>query len=262
MTTESMDPSPNPVAFADIPGARTCFGWGTAAWSMAGHLQVEDDWWVALSGTPHVDYNLALLHGPTSPEVAPQLIAEVTEAKVPSLIMLAGAGLGATGPLRDAGWVCTGAMPFMARTGGPALDDPAVRRITGDELPEARALAAAAFGVPVEVGEIVYADGVVDREDCRIWGLFEDGVLKCCSHGIWVQGRYSVGWALATAPDQQRSGYGRRLLRASIYHRLYGGGPPVALLTATPVSERLYHEEGYVTLEYWQLWSRARWVLP
>jgi len=254
--------SPNPVAYADIPDARTCFGRGTEAWSAGGRLQVEEDWWVALSGTPHVDYNLALLHGPTSPDVAPGLIDEISSAKIPSLIMLAGAGLGGVGALRDAGWVCTGAMPFMARAGGPAFNDPAVRRLQAHELPDARALAAAAFGVPTEVGMIVYADDTVERDDCRIWGLFEDGELKCCSHGMWVENRYSVGWALATAPENQRSGYGRRLLRASVHDRMHGGGPPVALLTATPVAERLYHEENYVTLEYWQVWSRARWVLP
>jgi hypothetical protein len=256
-----MDPSPNPVPYGDLADARRCFGRGTEAWSSAGRLQVEDDWWIAHSGTPHVDYNLALLHGPTSVEVAPGLVDEVTRAKVPSLIILAGMGLAAAEPLRDAGWVCTGAMPFMARTGGPAVDDPAVRRIRAHELPAARALAAAAFGVPEEVGAIVYADDAVEREDCRIWGLFEDGDLKCCSHGMWVEGRYSVGWALATAPGNQRSGYGRRLLRASIHDRLHGGGPPVALLTATPVAERLYVQEGYTTLEYWQVWSRPRWVL-
>ena len=138
----------------------------------------------------------------------------------------------------------------MARIGGPAVDDPDVRRLAADDLPAARALAAAAFGVPEEVGAIVFADG------------FQDGVLRSFSFTQWVQGRYSVGWALSTAPDRQRSGYGRRLLRASTHHRIHGGGPPVALLMATPVAERLYREERYVTLEYWQIWSRARWVLP
>jgi len=257
-----MEPAPSPVGYADIADARTCYGRSTSAWSSSVRLQVEDDWWVALSGTPHVDYNLVLLHGPASPGAAPRLVEEVTAARLPSLIMLAGAGLAAAEALRDAGWVCTGALPFMARIGGPAVDDPDVRRLTADDLPAARALAAAAFGVPEEVGAIVFADGAQDRQDCRLFGLFEDGVLRSCSFTQWVQGRYSVGWALSTAPDRQRSGYGRRLLRASTYHRIHGGGPPVALLMATPVAERLYREERYVTLEYWQIWSRARWVLP
>ena len=235
-----MEPAPSPVGYADIADARTCYGWSTSAWSASGRLQVEDDWWVALSGTLHVDYNLALLHGPTSPGVTPGLIQEVTAARVPSLIMLAGAGLAAAEALRDAGWVCTGALPFMARIGGPAVDDPDVRQLVS----------------------ALDVEGPEAREDCRLFGLFEDGVLRSCSFTQWVEGRYSVGWALSTAPDQQRSGYGRRLLRASTHHRIHGGGPPVALLMATPVAERLYREERYVTLEYWQIWSRARWVLP
>ena len=251
-----------PVTAAALADARRCFGLGTEAWSSAGRLQVEDDWWIALSGTPHVAYNLALLHGPGSLEVAPRLIEEIHEAHVPSLIMLASVGLGAVGPLRDAGWMCTSAMPFMAKLTGPECDDPAVRRIAPDELPAARALAADAFGVPEEVGAIVYGDSAVGREDALVLGLFEDGELKCCSYGQWVAGRYSVGWALATAPGNQRSGYGRRMIRAGAYHRAHCGGPPVAIATATPVAERLYLEEGYATLEYWQGWSRPRWMLP
>jgi hypothetical protein len=79
----SGDPSPNPVACVGLPEVRTCIRRGTEAWSTAGRLQVEEDWWVALSGTPHVAYNLALLHWPTSPDVAPGLIVEISDTKFP-----------------------------------------------------------------------------------------------------------------------------------------------------------------------------------
>jgi hypothetical protein len=52
--------------------------------------------------------------------------------------MLAGASLGGVGALCDAGWVPTGTMPFMARRVGSAFNDPAVRRVQTQELPEAR----------------------------------------------------------------------------------------------------------------------------
>jgi hypothetical protein len=54
------------------------------------------------------------------------------------LTMLAGASLGGVGALCDAGWVPTGTMPFMARRVGSAFNDPAVRRVQTQELPEAR----------------------------------------------------------------------------------------------------------------------------
>ncbi len=50
----------------------------------------------------------------------------------------------------------------------------------------ARQLAAAAFGVPEEVGAIVYADEVATREDCRVWGLFEAGRLVSCVLNVYV----------------------------------------------------------------------------
>jgi GNAT superfamily N-acetyltransferase len=125
----------------------------------------------------------------------------------------------------------------------------------------ARALAAAAFGVPDEVGAIVFDDSAPTRPDTLVYGLTDEGELRCCSLTVWVDGAYSIGWALSTAPQHQRSGYGRRLIRASCHRRITGGGPPVALLTATAAGERLYREEGYVTVEHWQTWSRPRWVL-
>jgi GNAT superfamily N-acetyltransferase len=245
----------------DLALARTCYGRGTAPWSAGGRLEVEDDWWLALSHTPYVDYNLSLLHGPSSGEAVSHVLDAIGRARRPALVMLAGAGLGAADALGEAGWVCTGTQPFMARTAGPAVEDPAARPLRTEELAEARVLAGSAFGVPEEVSAIVYSEEALDRPDTRAWGLFEDGILRCCSLAVWVDGLFNVGWALATAPEHQRSGYGRRLLRASNFYRLHRGGPPVALCTASPAGERLYHEEGYITLEYWQSWSRARWVL-
>ncbi len=252
---------PQSLPADDLRRARTCFGLGTIAWSHAGGLRVEEDWWLALSGTPHVDYNLALLHGPAALDAATHVIDTIGEAGVPAVIMLAGAGLGAVGTLSEAGWVCTGTLPFMERASGPCVDDPAVRLLEPRELADARALVVTAFGVPDEVGAIVYTEEALARPDTLAWGLFEDGALRCCSLSVWVRDAYSVGWALATAPDRQRSGYGRRLMRATNYHRRRLGGPPGALLTASPAGERLYGEEGYATLEHWQVWSRPRWIL-
>ncbi len=249
----------NPIEFAELSSARTCYGRSTIVWAESCRHHVEDDWWIGLSGTPYVDYNLALLHGDRSVEAAPQVLSEIQQAGVPSLIMLAGAGLGASQTLIETGWVCTGTLPFMGKRGGSAEDDPSLRRLAPQELVKARSLAAAAFGVPEEVGAIAYADDRVNLPGCRTWGLFEGDELMSCLLTMNVEG-YSVGWALATAPENQRAGYGRRLVRALAYRRLHKG-PRIGLLMATNAGQRLYRQEGYVTLEHWQIWSRPRWVL-
>ena len=255
------DASPTPIAFADVPAARTGYGEAAGVWGSAGVHEVHDDWWLALSLTPYVDYNLALLHGDSAVGAAPGVVERVTAAGVPAVVMLAGAGLAAAPVLADAGWVCTGALPFMARDRGPAEHHPDVRELRPDELPEARRLAGRAFGVPEEVGAIIFADATLERAGARVWGVFDEGQLRCCSVSQWVDGTWSAGWGLSTDPDHQRSGYGRRLLRASAARRLESG-PPTALLMATPAGRHLYEQEGYVTLEHWQLWSKPRWVLP
>ena len=255
-----MDASPTPIPFADLPEARTAYGRGTAVWAATGRLEVEDDWWLALSGTPYVEYNLALIHGDRGAEVVPTVVDQVAAAGVPALVLLAGGGLAAAEGLREAGWVCTGVMPFMGKDHGPAGEDTCMRPLVQDDLADARHLSAAAFGVPDEVGAIVYAEDALSRRDAHFWGLFEDGVLRCCSVSQYVGDRFSVGWALSTAPEHQRSGFGRRLMRASAARRL-ADGPPVALLAASDAGRHLYEQEGYVTLEHWQIWSRPRWVL-
>jgi GNAT superfamily N-acetyltransferase len=249
----------NPIEFSSLSSARTCYGRSTIVWAGSCRHHVEDDWWIGLSGTPYVDYNLALLHGDRSVDAAPQVLSDIQQAGVPSLIMLAGAGLGASQTLTEAGWVCTGTLPFMGKRGGLAEDDANLRRLAPHELAMARSLAAAAFGVPEEVGAIAYADDRVNLPGYRTWGLFEGDELMCCLLTMNVEG-YSVGWALATAPEHQRAGYGRRLLRALAYRRLHQG-PRVGLLMATNAALRLYRQEGYVALEHWQIWSRPRWVL-
>ncbi len=78
-----MESSPNPIQFADLPAARTSYGLGTAVWSDHYRHHVEPDWWIALSGTKYVDYNLALIHGDRAAEVATQVLDEIRRGKRP-----------------------------------------------------------------------------------------------------------------------------------------------------------------------------------
>jgi GNAT superfamily N-acetyltransferase len=230
-------------------------------WAASGRHCIEDDWWIALSLTPHVDYNMALLHGDGAVDAVPLVLGEVDRADVPAVVMLAGSGLQAAQALRDAGWACTGALPFMGKGHGPTDGDTWFRMLEPGDLVQARHLAGLAFGVPDEVGAVVYADDALGREGARFWGLFEGDTLRCCSVSQYVGNEYSIGWGLSTDPAHQRSGYARRLMRAIAAQHL-AEGPPTALLMATLSGRPLYEQEGYVTLEHWQIWSKPRWVLP
>ena len=256
-----MEPTSIVAPSLGLAEARTAYGRGTAVWSAPGLLHVEEDWWIALSLAPCVDYNMALLHGADGADAVSQVLDEVKSAHVPAVIMLAGAGLQAGNALADAGWVCTGALPFMGQGSVPAHDDPDVRLLAQHDFVQARGLASSAFGAAEAVGATIYSEDALEREGTRFWGLFEEDTLRCCAVSQYIDGRYSVGWGLSTAPENQRAGYGRRLMQAYSARRV-AEGLPVALLMATPEGRHLYEQLGFATLEYWQIWSRRRWVLP
>jgi hypothetical protein len=161
--------SPNPVAFTSLTVARTCYGQSTIVWASLKH-QVEDDWWMGLSGTPYVDFNVALLHGESSLEVVPHVLDEIREAGIPALIMLAGAGLGAGHLLTEAGWKCIDSKPFMAKRGGSAQDDPNVRELEQHELARARHLSADAFSMRTITSasrDATHGDYSIETRSCR-----------------------------------------------------------------------------------------------
>ena len=133
-----------------------------------------------------------------------QVLDEVKSAHVPAVIMLAGAGLQAGNALADAGWVCTGALPFMGQGSVPAHDDPDVRLLAQHDFVQARGLASSAFGAAEAVGATIYSEDALEREGTRFWGLFEEDTLRCCAVSQYIDGRYSVGWGLSTHGDPGR----------------------------------------------------------
>jgi GNAT superfamily N-acetyltransferase len=66
-------------------------------------------------------------------------------------------------------------------------------------------------------------------------------------------------WSMATRPDLQRQGYGRRLLSTALAQAA-SEGVTESLLLATPAGEALFRALGYRVMEHWQQWSRPRWV--
>jgi GNAT superfamily N-acetyltransferase len=243
-----------------IPGWRTTLGASAALWSAGGRLEVEPHRWLAFSGARAVDYNAILCHGPDGAADLARSLEEVRAAKVPAVIMVAGAALGMTNLLAGEGWVCVGAKPLMVMTDVRGDVDPTVRRLRPEELPAAHEMISLAFDVTVQLAEVALPSVAADAPRREAWGLFEGDELRSCVAAVTVDDTLVI-WSMATPPDLQRRGYGRRLL-STILASSRDAGVTTAVLYASPPGEPLYRSIGFRLVEHWQVWSRARWVFP
>lgn len=243
----------------DLDAYRRSFGETTRAW--AKHtFECTDSGWLAFSGMARPDYNLALVHGGNAAEQVGQVIESVSALRKPALVMLAGAGLSGAQALADAGWVSLQAMPFMHRPLGGARPIDGVREITEDDLPACQEVAALAFGVGPELAAAVYTAETLHRPDATAYGLFVDDSLVSCLLSCRA-GNTVTGWALATHPDHRRAGYAARLIAGGKNLEVERNGDSRDLCLASPAGVPLYASLDFVTVEYWQVWSRPRWVL-
>jgi GNAT superfamily N-acetyltransferase len=236
---------------------------GSAArlWSAPGCHEVHDQWWLALSGERNVNYNLACcLSG--DPDVLEQrCLQPVLDQGRPGIIMLGGAGLATAQKLVDAGWVSVGALPLMLLAALPDDASPSagVRALGPGDLAPARELLAECYGLDDQTAAAAIPDRVVGGSDVGAWGLWEDGRLMSVVT-IAVDDSLAVVWSMATRPECQGRGYGRRLL-APVLQEQISRGATGSLLHSSVAGEALYRGLGYTVVEYLQLWSRPRWVL-
>jgi GNAT superfamily N-acetyltransferase len=240
-----------------LPAWRTALGHTARLWSGSGRHEVERDRWLAFSGARTVDLNVALCHSGDSVRNLAYALDAVAAAQVPALILVAGAALAAVNVLTAASWVCVGARPFMVMTDSDGAPDPDARALKPSELPLAQKLVSEAFGLDLSYAEVALPAAAGEGE---AWGLFADGELVSCT-GVSVAGDVGAIWSMATPRAHQRRGYGRRLLSASLAAARRTGAT-TSLLIASSEGEGLYHSAGYRVAEYWQVWSRARWVFP
>ncbi|MBM7417275.1 MULTISPECIES: GNAT family N-acetyltransferase [Nocardiaceae] len=243
----------------EMEALRQSFGQTTRSW--ADHtFESTESGWVAFSGLARPDYNLALVHGGDAAEQVGRVIDSVTALRRPALVMLAGAGLSGAQTLADAGWVSLQAMPFMHRSTGGSRPVDGVREITEDDLPACQEVASLAFGVGPELAAAVYTAETLRRPDAMAFGLFVDDELVSCLLSCRA-GDTVTGWALATHPDHRRAGHAARLIAGGKHVETGLNGPSQDLCLASPAGVPLYASLGFHTTEYWQVWSRPRWVL-
>ncbi len=240
---------------------RRTLGAAGRLWAAPEHHRVADDGWIACSGRLNVNYNVAFCQSSDPAVLLDHCLQPVLELGRPAIIKLAGAGLATAQRLAEVGWVGVGALPLMILTdrSRPDTDGSGVRRLSGQDLPTARELLADTYGLDDASALAAVPDQVVERDDMGAWGLFDGDTLTSCFTGVIEDGLFVV-WSMATRRESQGLGYGRRLLQ-TVLGRQFEDGVSGSLLQSSVVGRKLYRGLGYVDVEYWQLWSRPRWVM-
>jgi hypothetical protein len=239
---------------------RALLGESTRLWAGPEGFRVTESGWIALSGSASVEFNVALCQraseGGSDIE---RTLEDVAAARVPAMVMIAGAALGDAQFLIRAGWICVGSVPIMVLQLTPGEPDPDVRRLELDELPAARGLLEEAFAFTPELAAVALPDTAVSTPGQAVWGLFDGGELVACRAYARAQ-EATVGWSLATPPRLQRRGYATRLGRGALDGEARAGAE-LALAYCSPAGERAARRYGFVERDRWQVWSRPRWSL-
>jgi len=241
---------------------RRTLGAAARLWAGSGRHEVDEDGWLALSGAPNVNYNLACCLSAGPDVLSDRYLQPVLDLGRPGIVMLGGPGLATAQKLVEAGWVSVGALPLMileAAAAGAPPADPGPRPLSLEELPLARQLLADTYGLDDASAVAAVPDRAAEDEDLAVWGLF-DGDQLVASVTIAVEDGLAVVWSMATRPECQGRGYGRRLLEMVLRHH-FDRGATGSLLHSSVAGERLYRGLGYAVVDYLQLWSRPRWVL-
>jgi GNAT superfamily N-acetyltransferase len=244
----------------DLAAARRCIlGEGTALWSSHGEHAVEPGWWKAISGVRGMNLNMFLCHG-VDPELVKRSLDSVP-ARVPAVIALAGPALNGAQDLNDAGWVCIGASAFMVLEHLEDLDfdsDPEVLEAGPADLPAVWDTLCETLRYTPDMARTAIPRDVFEMPGQSVWTLSVDGRI-CSSVATVNVDSALVVWSMATLPSAQHRGYGRRLLSTALA-RAASQGVTQSMLLATPAGVPLYQALGYRVTEYWEQWSRPRWL--
>jgi hypothetical protein len=218
---------------------------------------------MTFSGERIVNFNVAVCHGP-DPEITERALAKVVDTGLPSLIMLAGPALGAARTLCDAGWLPVQGGPMMKLSLGEGRLDESVRRLDMAGLETFRSVVEETYGLPPSAARIALPDTVAvgarhSESAFAAWGLYDGDAMVSGVATSTVADNVCI-WLMATPPGRQRRGHGRHLLMGVLAQCAHEGAQ-TALLIASAAGEALYLSMGFEVVEYWQVWSRARWVI-
>jgi GNAT superfamily N-acetyltransferase len=240
---------------------RHTLGAAARLWASPDHHDVQPEWWLACSGEMNVNYNVACCQSPDNRVLVERCLQPLLDIGKPGIIMLAGPGLATAQQLAEVGWVGVGALPLMILTELSRRDGDATgaRALSQADLPAARELLADTYGLDRASAAAAVPDRAVEDGDMGVWGLFDEGRLVSSFTSV-VEDGLVVVWSMATRVECQGRGYGRRLLEAALSSELEQGAVG-SLLQSSAAGKKLYRSLGYTDVEYWQLWSRPRWVM-
>ncbi|MGA3353070.1 MAG: GNAT family N-acetyltransferase [Acidimicrobiales bacterium] len=241
---------------AELARRRSQMGRSCSSFLACGPGSVGDQgpgYWVALSGAPSPDLNVALFDT-TDPATIERAMRRVEEAGLPTFVMQAGAGLGVDlGPR----WHHVADMAFMAFAldDRPLRADSRVRQARHAERGVFNDLLADAFGLENDVAAVVGRVLEADDGTGQAWLLVEGGVPVSTVLTSIIDDAVCV-WCMATPARYARRGFGRALL-ADVLSRAKASGAAIGLLGATPAGKTLYDATGWTTLEQWRISTNA-----
>jgi hypothetical protein len=241
---------------AELVIRRSQMGKSARSFVTAGPAALDElaaGYWLALSGAPSPDLNVAFVDS-GDPTVLAHALRVTEGSGYPSLFVLAG-------DCRDSDlggqWQHVGEMPFMIRDlyGDDLRLDSRVRQAGVDDFEVVSQLAAEGFGLDRQVADVVA--GLVRRHDStdKIWLLDVDGQAVSTVLTSTVDDAMCI-WCMATPERFGRRGYARALL-GDVLVRARTDGVGVGLLGATPAGKPLYDSTGWATLESWRIFTNA-----
>ncbi|MDI9898537.1 hypothetical protein QM716_01570 [Rhodococcus sp. IEGM 1409] len=117
------------------------------------------------------------------------------------------------------------------------------------------------FGIDPESAGLVYSSRGTDGHPFRsVVGLFEDDVLQTAAI-VSVGESISTVWAGGTRPGGRRRGHGLRILQEASATAYAEVGEGSLCFLASEAGDSMYDSAGAEIVEYWQMWSRPRWLL-
>lgn len=211
-----------------------------------------EGYWMALSGAPGPDMNMAFVGSGGATAVA-AVLDRVMASGIPTLFMLAGE---CQSEVLGEPWEQVGEMPLMASalTSDQLVSDPRVRRAGLDDATVVCQLMAEAFDTDEDLG-VAVTEGVLRDASGKtsIWLLVDDEIPVSAVLTSMVDEAVTV-WCMATPERFARRGFGRAVLAHALLEAK-SDGATVGLLGATPAGKPLYDGTGWTTLESWQMFA-------
>jgi GNAT superfamily N-acetyltransferase len=215
--------------------------------------QVEAGWWLALTGAPSPDLNMAFLYQPDSAALS-EVLRRIAARGCPAFVMLAGEGRSLERELPD-GWVSVGTTPMMAvdLTTTATAPDPRVRLARVDEAELLTALVAESYGMPRQIAAVAMAPLARGDSGLQVWLLEDDGEVVSTISTVRCEDSVSL-WTMATPVRFGRRGYGQALL-AGVLHHARDEGAKIALLHASPAALSIFESTGWRTEDVWTVFT-------